>query len=114
MHFVSNRAVSVAGSASGGAVSFSGTSFTDNGSIFDGNQARSGRRNGSAYGGALSLTATSQLIGSLVTNNYAYAANGFGGGVALPLGPEVLTQVQANIRGNCATTAGDDLWWPQV
>lgn len=112
VRFISNRAVSASGSASGGAVSFSGTSFTDNGSIFDGNQARSGRRNGSAYGGALSLTSTSQLIGSLVTNNHAHAADGYGGGVALPLGPDVLTQVEANIRGNCATTAGDDLWWP--
>lgn len=112
VRFTSNLAASAAGPATGGAIAFSGSAFADTGSIFRGNQAKSGRRNGSAYGGALFLQAQSELVGSLVTHNRAHAADGYGGGVALPLGPDLLTEVQSTIRRNCATTAGDNRWWP--
>lgn len=108
-----NRASSTTGPAQGGAIAFDGSAFGDNGSIFRGNRATSGRHTGSAYGGALFLQSDSQLVGSLVAGNRAHAADGYGGGVALPSGPDALTQVQAGIhRRNRATTAGDDLWWP--
>ncbi len=112
VRFTGNRASSTTGPAQGGAIAFDGSVFDDNGSTFRGNRASSGRQTGSAYGGALFPQRDSQLVGSLVTGNRAHAAAGFGGGVALPLGPDVLTQVQTSIHCNRATTAGDDLWWP--
>lgn len=33
-------------------------------------------------------------------------------GIALPLGPEVLTTSLTDVRRNRASTAGDQLWWP--
>jgi hypothetical protein len=96
----------------GGEHSHSGTAFTDNGSTFVGNTARSGRSGGLAYGGALLLLQTTHLNATTVRFNQALAGQGYGGGVALPAGPDVLTQAQTMIRFNRATTAGDDLWWP--
>lgn len=58
------------------------------------------------------LEQTTRLNGTAVTSNSAIANQGFGGGVALPLGPDVLTQVQNDIRRNRASTAGDQVWWP--
>lgn len=110
--FVTNVAQSRGGSAGGGAVALGGDTFTDNGSSFRYNVARSWRADGSAYGGALLIEQTSQLTGTSVTHNRAAGAHGFGGGAALPNGPDVLTQVQTTVRGNAATTAGDDVWWP--
>ncbi|NBP86223.1 MAG: hypothetical protein EBU54_13940, partial [Mycobacteriaceae bacterium] len=65
-----------------------------------------------AYGGALFLETDSRLLGSLITHNRASAASGFGGGIALPYGPDVLTEVQTSVRRNAAATAGDDVWFP--
>jgi hypothetical protein len=110
--FTGNIAKSVTGTGEGGAVAFNGTAFTDNGSAFRFNLARSGLFNGSALGGALLLAQTSQLAGTTVMFNRATASHGYGGGVALPDGPDVLTQVQTAIRHNTASTAGDDVWWP--
>jgi hypothetical protein len=112
--FASNTATSTSGVAGGGAVAFSGTAFTDNGSSFRSNIARTGLLHGSALGGALLLEQTSRLNGTTVTNNRARGSQGYGGGVALPLGPDVLTQLQTTIRRNVATTAGDDVWWPSA
>ena len=112
VRFGSNTATSQTGVARGGAVAFNGTAFTDDGSTFSGNAARSGWGTGSAYGGALYLERDSRLNGSAATGNRAVARQGFGGGVALPNGPQVLTQVQTDIRGNWASTAGNQLWWP--
>ncbi len=112
VRFVSNAASSRRGVASGGAISFDGTAFVDNGSTFNGNQARSSRSEGSAYGGALLLAQTSQLNATTVTRNSSRAAQGFGGGIALPLGPEVLTASLTDVRRNRASTAGPQLWWP--
>ncbi len=44
--------------------------------------------------------------------NRARGSEGYGGGIALPNGPEVLTQALTTIGWNRATTAGDDVWWP--
>ena len=65
-----------------------------------------------AYGGALLLLQTTHLNATTVRFNQALAGQGYGGGVALPAGPDVLTQAQTMIRFNRVTTAGDDLWWP--
>lgn len=110
--FVSNAASSKTGVAAGGALAFNGGSFVDDGSTFSGNEARSGHRSGSAYGGALLLEQSTRLNGTTVTRNRALAGQGFGGGIALPPGPDVLTTVQTDVRHNRATTAGDQLWWP--
>lgn len=112
VRFASNVARSMTGISAGGAVAFDGTAFTDNGSAFRFNLARSGLANGAALGGALLIGQTSQLAGTTVTFNRATAAQGYGGGLALPHGPDVLTQVQTAVRRNSATTAGDDIWWP--
>lgn len=112
VRFFSNVATSVTGPATGGAIAFSGDAFADSGSVFSGNEARSGRQSGSAYGGALFLETDSRLLGSLITHNRASAASGFGGGIALPYGPDVLTEVQTSVRRNAAATAGDDVWFP--
>lgn len=112
VRFVSNGATSVTGPATGGAIAFNGTAFADSGSVFWGNKARSGRQNGSAYGGALFLETESRLLGSLIMDNRARAAEGFGGGIALPSGPDALTEVQTSVRRNSATTAGADVWYP--
>jgi hypothetical protein len=112
VRFASNLASSRTGVAAGGAVVFNGTAFVDDGSTFSGNQARSGRGNGAAYGGAMLLTQNTRLNGTTVTHNAAVADQGFGGGIALPLGPEVLTAVQTDVRHNRASTAGNQIWWP--
>ena len=112
VRFTTNVAQSTTGTAAGGAIAHSGTAFTDNGSTFVGNTARSGRSGGLAYGGALLLLQTTHLNATTVRFNQALAGQGYGGGVALPAGPDVLTQAQTMIRFNRATTAGDDLWWP--
>lgn len=114
VRFNSNVADSDSGTATGGAIAFNGTAFADNGSTFRGNVARSGQPSGSAYGGALYLQTQSQLNGSKITRNYAHAPLGYGGGAALPNGPEVLTQVQSSLVNNRASTAGDDLWSPST
>lgn len=110
--FTANTAKSTDGTAEGGAVAFSGTAFTDSGSAFRFNRTRSGHRTGSALGGALLIEQTSQLTGTTVVFNRATAAHGYGGGVALPEGSDVLTQIQTTVRRNTATTAGNDMWWP--
>lgn len=112
VRFASNVARSATGTSAGGAVAFDGTAFTDNGSAFRFNLARSGLANGAALGGALMIGQTSQLAGTTVAFNRATAAQGYGGGLALPHGLDVLTQVQTTVRHNSATTAGDDIWWP--
>ena len=112
VRFTSNIAQSKTGTAAGGAIAHNGTSLTDNASTFSGNTARSGRSTGSAYGGALLLQQPTHLNATTVTFNQALADQGYGGGVALPAGPDVLTQAQTTIRFNRASTAGDDLWWP--
>lgn len=114
VRFSSNVAESSGGTAGGGALAFGGNTFTDSGSSFRYNVARSWRTSGSAYGGALLIEQTSQLTGTTVTHNRASADRGYGGGVALPLGPDVLTRVQTTVRRNLATTAGDDVWWPSA
>lgn len=110
--FILNAAVSPGGSAHGGAVAFNGTGFTDNGSLLAANAARAGRHDGSAYGGGLFLEQTSSLSGTTVILNLARAGQGFGGGIALPQGPDVLTRSQTTVAWNRATTAGDDVWAP--
>ena len=112
VRFTSNVAQSKTGTAGGGAIAHNGDAFTDNASTFSGNTARSGRSGGSAYGGALLLQQTTALNATTVTFNQARADQGYGGGVAVPPGPDVLTQSQTTIRFNRASTAGDDLWWP--
>ena len=112
VRFTWNQAVSRTGAARGGAVAFNGDAFVDDGSRFFGNAARSGWGTGSAYGGALYLERDSRLNGTSVTDNRAVADHGFGGGIALPNGPQVLTQVQTDVRGNWARTAGNNVWWP--
>lgn len=107
-----NTASAKDSAALGGAVSFKGTAFTDDGSTFTGNAATSGRGAGSAYGGALNLEQATRLTGTTAILNRALANQGFGGGIALPLGPDVLTRLQTDIRGNRASTAGDQVWWP--
>jgi hypothetical protein len=111
VRFTSNVAQSKTGTAGGGAIAHNGDTFTDNASTFSGNSARSGRSSGSAYGGALLLQQSTTLNATTVTFNRALANEGYGGGVAVPPGPDVLTQAQTTIRFNLATTAGDDLWW---
>lgn len=112
VRFSSNTAQSKTGSAGGGAIAHNGNTFTDNSSTFSGNSARSGHFSGSAYGGALLLQQITTLNATTVKFNNALADRGYGGGVALPAGPDVLTQAQTTIRFNRATTAGDDQWWP--
>lgn len=108
----SNDASSITGIALGGAVSFKGTAFADDGSTFRRNAATSGHSAGSAYGGALLLEQETRLTGTTITHNRALANQGFGGGIALPLGPDVLTQAQNDLRRNRASTAGAQVWWP--
>jgi len=110
--FVFNAAVAPEGPAQGGAVAFNGTAYTDNGSFLAANTARAGRHDGSAYGGGLFLEQTSRLSGTTVLLNLAHAGQGFGGGIALPQGPDVLTGSQTTVAWNHATTAGDDVWSP--
>ncbi len=112
VRFTSNTASAKNSPALGGALSFRGTAFTDDGSTFTGNTATSGRGAGSAFGGALNLEQTSRLTGTTATFNRALADQGYGGGIALPLGPHVLTQIQTDIRSNRASTAGNQVWWP--
>ncbi len=112
VQFTSNVASSATGTATGGAISFNGDSFNDIGSSFRGNLARAGSIDGSGYGGAMYLQQDSQLNGSVITGNRARAAQGYGGAIALPDGPDTLTRTQTMIDRNRATTAGNDLWWP--
>lgn len=112
VRFAHNSATSPTGQARGGAVAFNGNGYTDNGSFFIGNTVRSGHHEGSAAGGALFLEQTSRLTGTTVVLNRARGNQGFGGGIALPNGPEVLTPTLTTIGWNRATTAGDDVWWP--
>jgi hypothetical protein len=112
VRFSSNTAQSKTGSAGGGAIAHNATTFTDNSSTFSGNSARSGHFSGSAYGGALLLQQVTTLNGTTVTFNNALADQGYGGGVAVPPGPDYLTQALTTIRFNRASTEGDDLWWP--
>ena len=84
VRFTSNLAASAAGPATG-ALSRSAVPPlpTPDPSSAATKQSR-GAATASAYGGALFLQAQSELVGSLVTHNRAHAADGYGGGVALP------------------------------
>jgi hypothetical protein len=116
VNFTENTATAYGNNpAHGGAIANYADSFTDTGSTFSGNTART-VDGGTALGGALWTRGDIVLQGTTITHNAALAipfifttGQGFGGGIAFDNNPKA-TLVQTRITRNRATTDGPNLW----